>query len=715
MPNNSVNIRTNAFTGSTPQLLNLGCGQCSRKGWVNVDFHASSPDALAYDLRLGIPFADESFDVVYHSHVLEHFSRSQAIFFLRECFRVLKPSGLLRVAVPDLENIVRAYVAALDAAIACPADNDAQERHTWMQIELLDQMTRTVSGGEMLEWWKQRPVPQKEFIIGRLGEEARRGMKSVENASPPQASECRTALEAVVPDFITGGELHRWMYDRVSLAALLKKSGFVSVCPQNFDTSHNADVLAHGLDADADGGIRKPDSLFMEGIKPSDAGKPGPRAALFSTADSGGAGIAAQRLLSALRSLNLKSELYVLQQKFSHEGVHVLPCHGLHVNSSGSATAAASSASAVSELYRQRILGKYHNIPHGCEYFSVPAQFGDFRSVPLLSDFDVVHLQWVAGMLDPALSVEFLKGRPVVWTLHDMNPFTGGCHYADGCREFERHCGKCPQLGSQEAEDLSRKTWKLRMGAYRQLHLHVVTPSRWLAEMARKSSLLSRFPIHVIPNGHPMDVYTPMNKEAIRAALGLAPENLVLLFSSQDLTNRRKGGIFLLEMLRKLATGPLKNRVTVLLLGSNPAQAFLESGVQMKAVGHIDDTTSMAALYNAADAVLVPSLEDNLPNVVCEAQGCGTPVVAFASGGIPEMVLHKKTGFLAATGNADALLEGVVWADEARATPITRRLCRAHAVEQWHPQQCAQRYAELYASLLQAGKSNSTPKVRHEL
>ena len=715
MTNNSKHTPASALTGSTPQFLNLGCGLCSRPGWVNVDFHASSPDVLAYDLRLGIPFVDESFDVVYHSHVLEHFSRSQAVFFLRECFRVLKPGGLLRVAVPDLENIVRAYVAALDAAVACPDDKDAQERHTWMQVELLDQMTRTATGGEMLEWWRQRPIPQKDFIIDRLGEEARLGMESVENASLPQASERCTALEAVSPDFINGGELHRWMYDRLSLASLLKKSGFFPVCPQNFNASHNLDVLAHGLDADANGGIRKPDSLFMEGIKPSDVGKHGPRAVLFSTADSGGAGIAAQRLHSALRNLNLKSELYVLQQKFSHEGVHVLPCHGMHVNSSCSATTASSSASVISELYRQRILGKYPNIPHGCEYFSVPAQFGDFHSVPLLSDFDLVHLHWVAGMLDPSLSFDFLKGRPVVWTLHDMNPFTGGCHYADGCREFERHCGKCPQLGSQEAEDLSRKTWKLRMAAYRQLNLHVVTPSHWLAKMARRSSLFSRFPIHVIPNGHPLDVYAPMNREAIRAALGLVSENLVLLFASQDLTNRRKGGVFLLEMLRKLATSPLKNRVTVLLLGSNTTEAFLESGIQVKPVGHIDDTNSMAALYNAADTVLVPSFEDNLPNVICEAQGCGTPVVAFASGGIPEMILHKKTGFLAATGNADDLLEGVKWADEARATPITRRLCRAHAIEQWHPQQCAQRYMKLYTSLLQAGENDSNPKVRHEL
>ena len=683
---------------SSPRLLNLGCGQCSRAGWVNMDFHASSADVLAYDLRLGIPFANDSFDVVYHSHVLEHFSRSQAVFFLRECLRVLRPGGLLRMAVPDLENIARAYLAALDAAAAAPQNNEAQQQHAWMQIELLDQMTRTVSGGEMLEWWRQSPVPQKDFIIGRLGEEARRGMECVKNAPPQQAPTCRTALETISPEFITSGELHRWMYDRISLASLLDTSGFSSVCLQKFNTSHNASILAYGLDADVDGGIRKPDSLFMEGIKPASTTMHSPRVALFCTADSGGAGIAAQRLLGTLRDLSCNAELYVLQQKFSHEGVHVLPCYGLGVNPSGP-TEGASSAAAVGALYRRRMMGKYHNIPEGCEYFSVPFQFGDFSAVPLMDDYDIVHLHWVAGMTDPALSASYLKARPVVWTLHDMNPLTGGCHYADGCKEFERRCGKCPQLGSQDAEDLSRKTWTLRMGAYRQLNLNIVTPSRWLAEMAQKSSLLSRFPVHVIPNGHPIDTYTPMNRQDIRTALGFAPESLVLLFASQDLTNRRKGSAYLLQLLHKLAASPLKERVSVLLLGHNPAQPFLETGISIQATGHIDNKHSMALLYNAADAVLVPSLEDNQPNVICEAQACGTPVIAFDSGGIPEMLLHKETGFLAATGDAEGLLEGVLWADAARKMPAIRRLCRAHAVELWHPQKCAQQYAQLYASL----------------
>lgn len=238
------------------------------------------------------------------------------------------------------------------------------------------------------------------------------------------------------------------------------------------------------------------------------------------------------------------------------------------------------------------------------------------------------------------------------------------------------------------------------MSAYRQLNMHIVAPSQWLAALARNSSLFSRFPIHVIPNGHPLDVYTPLNRDDIRAALGFAPDTLVLLFASQNLTNRRKGGGYLLQLLHWLAQSPLKNKVAVLLLGNNPDRAFMETGIRVELTGHVSNDHHMAALYNAADAVLVPSLEDNQPNVICEAMACGTPVVAFSTGGIPEMVIHGITGYLSAAGDIEGLKEGIIWAEAQCPLPQRRRICRAHAMEKWNPEQCARLYAGLYASLL---------------
>lgn len=682
-----------------PRLLNLGCGQARRDGWINVDFQSTSPDVLAYDLRLGIPFADDTFDLVYHSHVLEHFSRAQGAFFLQECFRVLKPGGVLRVVVPDLEDITRAYILALDTALANTDNEDAQEKHAWMQVELLDQMTRSVCGGEMLAWWRNDPIPQKEFILSRLGEEARRGMQSTVIPSKALASR-RSILEAASTELILSGELHRWMYDRISLAAALKKVGFTSICRQAYNTSQDLLFPNYGLDSDEQGNIRKPDSLFMEARKPMEAAHRGPRLLLLCTADSGGAGIAATRLQKSLRETGANSELYVLREHFSQTGVHILPCYGHRVDSNiSSFPVAVSTASFSSEKRRHQALEKYPNRPNDSEYYSIPEQCCDFNAVPLLNTYDIVNLHWVAGMTDPAHSFYFFSRRPLVWTLHDMNPFTGGCHYAEDCTGFEKHCGNCPQLGSQNPDDLSHQTWELRRRAYQQLNMHIVAPSQWLAAQARKSSLFSRFPIHVIPNGHPLDIYKPLNRADIRTALGFAPETLVLLFASQDLTNRRKGGIYLLQLLHWLAKTPLKDKISVLLLGNNPDHAFLETGIRTKLTGHVDSEHSMAALYNAADTVLVPSLEDNQPNVICESMACGTPVVAFSTGGIPEMIQHRRTGFLASISNTNELLEGVLWANKVSKESIIRRLCRAHAVEQWNPLRCAHNYTNLYASI----------------
>ena len=151
------------------KLLNLGCGQRFHRDWVNVDFQSTGEGVIAWDLDQGAPFPDESFDVVYHSHLLEHFARRRAPVFLRECRRVLKPGGLLRVVVPDLEGAARAYVNLLDQAAA--GDPQAQERYEWIVIELLDQLARNVSGGEMIRHWLADPVPARDFVAERLGSE----------------------------------------------------------------------------------------------------------------------------------------------------------------------------------------------------------------------------------------------------------------------------------------------------------------------------------------------------------------------------------------------------------------------------------------------------------------------------------------------------------------------------------------------------------------
>ncbi len=730
------------------RMLNLGCGATFHEDWVNIDFTDHGGKVLAYDLRLGIPFADASFDVVYHSHVLEHMPKAWGEFFLQECYRVLRPGGLLRVVVPDLENIARAYVASLDAVRSGEAK--ASEQHRWMIVELIDQLTRTYSGGEMLNWWKQQPVPQEDFIVRRLGKEAELGMAQVQGQKVQQP---HTALPPLDTTFLLGGEKHAWMYDACSLKDVLQQCAFTNITQCAHNESALPFMTQYGLDTTNEGLVRKPDSLFMEAVKgiyvQRDAGlNTGPnigqdiepdigpdaqqhshcaakRVTMFSTSDAGGAAIAALRLHNALNKdapitqkaeqvhltgqspKTVHSHMYVAHQHFFQNRVHVLPAQSIKGAAGGvtvdghQAQKAARRELATYNHGLHTSLTRYPQRPQGLEHFSVPGQCVPFEQVPFLDEADILHFHWIAGLCDPSLCKDYLRGKKIVWTLHDMNAFTGGCHYNNGCRKFEKMCTACPQLGSIQEKDLAFETWRNRMGAYRELDIHVVTPSAWLAEEARKSALLKRFPVHHIPYAQPLDIFQPLPREHIRTQLGFKPNALVLLFASQSLTNTRKGGIYLVQLLHVLAQTPLKERITVIMLGHNTAPEFTHAGIEVQCLGHIDDAQHMAALYNAADAVLVPSLEDNQPNVICESLGCGTPVVAFANGGIAEMIRHEETGYLAESKSVEGLLQGVVWADAMRQNSLIRRICRAHALEQWDAEQGAQRYAALYAQILQ--------------
>ena len=249
------------------RLLNLGCGRSHHPDWVNVDVSSDAPDVLVHDLSTGIPFRDASFDVIYHSHLLEHLEPADAERFLSECLRVLAPGGILRVAVPDLEGIARSYLRCLEAAAA--GDDEAVARHEWSVVELVDQMVRHVSGGRMLQWWRQEEVRAADYILERLGAEARDAIAAVRRHPVSPGEPVRDPL--AVGRFRLSGEVHQWMYDVLSLSRLLVRAGFDSVARQS---AHASDIPGFGdylLDVEADGAVRKPDSLFLEARKPARA------------------------------------------------------------------------------------------------------------------------------------------------------------------------------------------------------------------------------------------------------------------------------------------------------------------------------------------------------------------------------------------------------------------------------------------------------------
>lgn len=322
--------------------------------------------------------------------------------------------------------------------------------------------------------------------------------------------------------------------------------------------------------------------------------------------------------------------------------------------------------------------------------------------MPSTEGYDILHLHWIANFLALPSSPGVLKDRPIVWTLHDMRPFTGGCHYAGGCERFMGRCGACPQLGSADEEDLSFQTWRGQMAGYRKRAMHIVAPSRWLADLAGKSGLFRNFPVHVIENGHPLGIFKPLDRQALRKAGGIREEEFVIGFSAGGLNATRKGMRYLLACLERLAASPWKDSYRVFLIGDTPPEEVLRSGIRVESMGGVTESATVAAYYNILDALLVPSLEDNMPNVIAEAAGCGTPTIGFAVGGIAGMVEHGETGRLVPVGDDRALAEAVRilqagQADEAAAR--IRERCRAVALERWDVEKQALRYKELFMRL----------------
>lgn len=273
------------------RMLNVGCGGRRHPDWCNIDLESSGPDVILCDIRNGLPFPNSSFEFVYHSHVLEHLSLVQAYKLIKECHRVLVPGGMLRVAVPDLESIARNYLAALAAAERGAAGGDAD--HSWMVLELVDQLARTETGGEMKRYLTSPGLPNREFVIARLGLEAqliidsapREGSGPVSHLirSSPRilfrrcrewalrasarlllgSSGARAVAEGL---FRESGEVHRWMYDRVSLRRILLGAGFAEASVRGANDTAFPDFSRYGLEV-VSGRTVKPDSLFMEAVK----------------------------------------------------------------------------------------------------------------------------------------------------------------------------------------------------------------------------------------------------------------------------------------------------------------------------------------------------------------------------------------------------------------------------------------------------------------
>lgn len=268
--------------------LNVGCGNKLHKDWVNVDMASSSTDVIVANLLKGIPFPNESFDVVYHSQVLEHFPKEKALNFIKECFRVLKPNGIIRVVVPDLENIVDEYKKNLIENIENP-NNLSAANYDWIMLEMYDQTVRNYRGGQMAEFLKQPHMINEKYVIDRIGfigrsirnsylsgntisgnfKKAFSSISMFKKAVKYIFNKIRykiTSEATKIGEFRQGGEIHMWMYDRYSLSQLLKNAGFEEVSTKSPFKSDIPKWEEYELDI-KDGFVYDPTSLFVEARK----------------------------------------------------------------------------------------------------------------------------------------------------------------------------------------------------------------------------------------------------------------------------------------------------------------------------------------------------------------------------------------------------------------------------------------------------------------
>jgi glycosyltransferase involved in cell wall biosynthesis len=323
-----------------------------------------------------------------------------------------------------------------------------------------------------------------------------------------------------------------------------------------------------------------------------------------------------------------------------------------------------------------------------------------------MPEADIVHLHWVAEFIDYGAFFDFRRG-PVVWTLHDMNTFTGGCHFDQGCGKYRSQCEACPLLIEHQSpgHDLASLVWRRKKALFDALsptQLTFVVPSLWLAEEARVSTLLGKFPIECVPNGVDTDTFRPLDQSGSRQSLGLPLKTPLVLFVANDVMTPRKGFTFLRRALTQLR----ERGLNVELITAGKGRPDIPDVVPVHHFEWTADESFLCSVYSAADVVAVPSTQDNLPNVLLESMACGKPVVAFDVGGIQELVTSGKTGLLVQEGDVPGLVTALesVLIDPAVSRAMGERARRV-TTEHYTLAIQADRYAKIYRSAIHRAAS----------
>lgn len=406
----------------------------------------------------------------------------------------------------------------------------------------------------------------------------------------------------------------------------------------------------------------------------------------------GGAAVAALRIHRALLRSGIDSHFVVQEQKRKeineHHTSNSLWCRTMN--------------------FMRFVCERLTILPHEKEAslrynFSIANTGQDITTMPVVKEADVIHLHWVnQGFLSlNDIKRLFSMGKPVIWTLHDMWPFTGGCHYAGTCLEFNEKCGYCPFLKRPAKNDISTKVFNMKKQIYSKVNLTIVSCSHWLCTLTKGSTLFRNTPAFTIPNPIDTNFYNLLNKEQCRMDLGLPTDKKLILFGAAKITDVRKGFRYLEEALQILKDNfpAFSNEIELIVFGKLNNSSKKRFAFKTHNLKFISDPKTLVKLYNAADTFVLPSLQDNLPNTVVESMSCGTPVVGFRIGGVPEMIEHMKTGYLAEVKNSLSLANGIYnmllsGGDEQR------QMVRNSAIKMFSEKIVAQQYISVYGKAI---------------
>lgn len=348
---------------------------------------------------------------------------------------------------------------------------------------------------------------------------------------------------------------------------------------------------------------------------------------------------------------------------------------------------------------------RWNRYPDKDQMFMSDLRGTDLHGALRKLDYDLLHLHWINNRFVSLMDLP--KDKPIVWTLHDSWPFCGVCHYFFDCDEYKCHCGQCPLLHSDKSNDLSYQVWKKKESIYKDLNLHIVTPSRWLGECAKQSSLMGRFPLTVIPNCLDVNTYRPLRESEVSHKwvdlMRIKTTKKLVLFGAVNATKDKvKGFSRMVAALSVLEAQGHTDGVEMVVFGANESEWGMDTRIPIHYVGYVGNLQEMVSLYNLADVTVVPSLSENLSCTIMESLSCGTPVVAFNIGGNGDMIEHKVNGYLAKERDDADLAEGILWCLENNQGKGLGKAGREKVLHEYTFDKVCRKYVDLYQQVLKS-------------